>query len=224
MLEICRGACLHGILSALEEHHSVSNSACRNAPDRRPVDRAVGPRNGLNEDGKMPLAGGWRRADKEPGIALAGDDDGLGQLGRGPKLNHQYDGSGYGRGHNRVHDDAQLAVIGVRLVRVKVGYLSHGKQRQKYETQTRDNRQEIVPGAASAAGMCLDRCQPGDLVILILQKSSFHWTAEGSRGCLNGVAFVTKPTLTFLVRLNCDHSDRQKAPVGTPPKLPWFDV
>jgi hypothetical protein len=48
-----RGTSRRGFLSALEEHRSASKSACRNAPDRRPVDGAVGSRNAMDEDGKM---------------------------------------------------------------------------------------------------------------------------------------------------------------------------
>jgi hypothetical protein len=70
-----------------------------------------------------------------------------------------------------VHHDAQLAVIGIRLIRVKVGDLGHGQQRQQNKTQARDDGQEIPPRTSAGAQMCLEGCHRFDPYVLILQKN-----------------------------------------------------
>jgi hypothetical protein len=62
---------------------------------------------------------------------LTNHDDGLG-LGRGgSQLHHDDDGSNCSHGRQRVHDNAQLAMIGVGLVRVQVRYLRYREQGQE---------------------------------------------------------------------------------------------
>jgi hypothetical protein len=115
---------------------------------------------GLQTDLKREnaLAGDWGRANKEAGLALPGDNDGLG-LGRGGTEGDQDD-----RGHrscdwrSRVHDDAQLAVIGVSWVGVQVGNLSYGQEGKKNKAHHRNRRKETVPGAAPAE-KCSKPCQ-----------------------------------------------------------------
>ncbi len=79
---------------------------------------------------------------------LMGNDDGLG-LGRGGSQLHDHNHSrGSGNGHHRVHDDAQLAVIGVGLVGMQVRDLGHGQHRQQSQAKHRDRRHKAGPGAA----------------------------------------------------------------------------
>jgi hypothetical protein len=67
-------------------------------------------------------------------LALVGDYDGIG-LGRGcSQLHDDNDGRSGCNGHDRVHDNAQLAVVGIRIVRVKVRYLSNDEHREKGQT------------------------------------------------------------------------------------------
>ena|ERR1039458_8834395 len=96
-------------------------------------------------------------------------------------------------------------MIGVSLARVEVNCLGHGKQRQKDETQARNNRQETVPGATSGRGMCLKGCQPRNLAVLILQENAVILTRNRSAGCLKPMAFVTMRMPGVRVRLSCNH-------------------
>jgi hypothetical protein len=93
---------------------------------------------------------------------------------------HDYDGGrGGSNGHHRVHDNAELAVIGVRLVRVQVRDLSHGQHRQQNQTENghcrqkagQEARQKARLGAAFAAENCLKSCQSMEPSSSILQKA-----------------------------------------------------
>jgi hypothetical protein len=67
-------------------------------------------------------------------MPMAGNADGVG-MGRGNSQLHDHNDGGRGsNGHNRVHDNAQLAVVGVRLVRMKVRDLGNDEQRQQDQT------------------------------------------------------------------------------------------
>jgi hypothetical protein len=83
--------------------------------------------NHLAKKGTDALAGDWGRTNEEPGLALASDHDGLSLLGWGPKLDKHDRSCGRRSRNHRMHDNAQLAVVGVGLVRVKVRYLRNGK-------------------------------------------------------------------------------------------------
>jgi hypothetical protein len=82
-----------------------------------------------------------------------------------------------------VHDNAQLAVVSVSLVRVEVRYLGYGQQGKKDEAHDRDRREDAVPGAA-AAEICLQCCQSMTLTVPILQKNLLIWTLRARRGCI----------------------------------------
>jgi len=98
---------------------------------------------------------------------------------------HEDDGSGHGCDrHHRVHDDAQLAVIGVGGAGVQMRDLGYGQEHQQDEAQTRDDRQKAAPGPGFPAEMCLKSCQILDLDILILQRNVFSWTIDIRTGCL----------------------------------------
>jgi hypothetical protein len=125
---------------------------------------------------KMLLAGAGRGTDEEPGLALPDHDEGLG-LGRGgAQLHHHNDGRCGRHWRQCVHHDAQLAMIGVGLVGVKVRYLGHGKERQQDKTHHGDHRQEASPGTVSAVEVRLKGCQPWSLTVLIVQKNVSSWT------------------------------------------------
>jgi hypothetical protein len=56
-------------------------------------------------------------------------------MGRGSSQLHDHNDSRRGsNGHNRVHDNAQLAVVGVRLIRVQVRDLGNDQHRQQDQT------------------------------------------------------------------------------------------
>jgi hypothetical protein len=118
-------------------------------------------------------------ANEEANLPLAGNYDGLG-LGRGSSQLHDYDGGrGGSNGHHRVHDNAELAVIGVGLVRVKVRDLGHGQHRQQNQTKNRhcrqkagqEARQQARLGSPFAAENCLKSCQSMEPSSSILQKA-----------------------------------------------------
>ena len=109
---------------------------------------------GLNERRNDALAGDRRRANEEANLPLAGNYDGLG-LGRGSSQLHDDDDCRSGcDGRDRVHGDAELAVIGVALARVQVRDLCNGERGQKDETQDGDGRQKAKREAASNAASC----------------------------------------------------------------------
>lgn len=74
-----------------------------------------------------------------------------------------------------MHDNAQLTVIGIHLVRVEMRYLRDGQQSQEDETQHSHHRQKAVPGAVLAEIGCESR-QSLALVVLILQNNALIWT------------------------------------------------
>lgn len=103
------------------------------APRHRALirERCDGKRKLKTEDA---LAGDRWWANEESDLPLVGNDDGIG-LGRGSsQLHDDNDGRSSGSRHQRVHDDAQLTMISVRLVRVQVGGLSEGQHRQQDQT------------------------------------------------------------------------------------------
>lgn len=99
-------------------------------------------------------------------------------------MHHDDDGRNCGHGRQGVHDNAQLAMIGVGLVRVQMRYLRYREQGQEDKAQNCDDRQKARPIAPLDAEKCLKSCQYGDLDILILQKNAFVWTVIAQGGCL----------------------------------------
>ena len=116
-------------------------------------------------------------------MPVAGNDDGFGLWGRRSQLHDQDDGRSGSNGHNRVHDDAQWAVIRVRLIRMKVRDLSYGQHRQKDQTEQRHSRQKAWPDAAFAAEKCLKSCQSIKPSTPILQKALIILDALGRQEC-----------------------------------------
>ena len=105
------------------------------------------------------LAGDRRRANEEANLPLAGNYDGLG-LGRGSsQLHDDDDGRSGGDGHHRVHDNAQLAMVGVGLFGMQVRRLGDGQQRKQDKTEHRHGRQGAGPRPAFPAEKCLKSCQ-----------------------------------------------------------------
>jgi hypothetical protein len=78
-------------------------------------------------------------------------------------LNDRNDCRRGSNGHHGVHDNAQLAVVGVRLARVNVRNLRNDQHRQQDETKNSHRRekpgQEALPVAAFAAEKCPKSCQ-----------------------------------------------------------------
>jgi hypothetical protein len=70
-------------------------------------------------------------------------------------LHDENDGRRGCDGRDRVHGDAELAMVGVGFVRVKVRYLSDCEHRQQDQTENRHCRKKSGAGAASAAENCL---------------------------------------------------------------------
>jgi hypothetical protein len=100
-----------------------------------------------------------------------------------------------------VHDNAQLAVVGVSVTRVQVRDLSDRQQGQKDEAYDGNHRQKAQPGAVFPAKICLKSCQSRDLDIPILQANPIIETPIERDGWL----FVTvfEPTPVVPLRLNC---------------------
>lgn len=83
----------------------------------------------MAEDGTDALAGDGRGPNEEPQLALAGNDDRVGLRSRRAELNQHNLGAISRNRHQRVHHNAQLAMIGVGLVGVKVRDLAHDEKR-----------------------------------------------------------------------------------------------
>lgn len=67
-------------------------------------------------------------------MPLVGNDDGFG-LGRGSSQLHDHNGGRRdSNGHHGVHDNAQLAMVGVRLARMQVRDLGNDQHRQQDQT------------------------------------------------------------------------------------------
>lgn len=108
-------------------------------------------------------------------MPLVSNDDGIG-LGRGSSQLHDDDGGrSSSNGHHRVHDNAQLAMVGVRLAGVQVRDLGDGQHRQQNQTKDGHCRQkagqEAALGATFAAEICLKSCQSMEPSSSILQKA-----------------------------------------------------
>jgi len=144
------------------------------------------------------LAGERRGTNEEANLPLAGNYDGLG-LGRGSSQLHDDDDCrSSGNGNHSVHDNAQLAVICVGIVRMKVSGLGYGQHRQQEQTQDRHSRQKArrdaisgaasyaLGGAAFAAENCGESrhgaCQPLRPSTSILQKAYRRLDALGGQG------------------------------------------
>jgi hypothetical protein len=78
-------------------------------------------------------------------LPLVGNEDGLGLRSGSAQVHKHNDGRSYRSGHHRVHDDAQLAVIGIGLVGVQVRNLSHRQHRQQYQAKHRHRRHKAGP-------------------------------------------------------------------------------
>ena len=89
----------------------------------------MGRRGGLDENGRDALAGDWRGANEEAGLALPDHNDRLGLRRGSSQLHHDDDNRRSRDGRHRVHHNTELAVVGVSRVRVLVGYLGYGQQR-----------------------------------------------------------------------------------------------
>ena len=95
----------------------------------------------------MPQLGDGRGTAEEAELGLPGYKNGFGLRGRSAQL-HDHDHScSNRRGHRCVHDDAQLAVIGICLVGMQVRNLGHGQNRQQDEAQGRNHRQKADAAA-----------------------------------------------------------------------------
>ena len=120
-------------------------------------------------------------------MPLAGNYDGFG-LRSGSSQLHDRDDSRRGcNGHHGVHDNAQLAVVGIRLVRVQVRDLCNDQHRQQNQTKNGHRRQkagqEAPLCAAFAAENCLKSCQSMEPSGSILQNASIDLDAL----CLDGL-------------------------------------
>jgi hypothetical protein len=83
-------------------------------------------------------AGDGRGADKKPDLPFTEDKNRFGDGSKGSKLHHHNGGRSSYSGHGRVHDDAELTVIRIRLIRVQVSGLGDGQHGQQNEAQSRD--------------------------------------------------------------------------------------
>jgi hypothetical protein len=87
-----------------------------------------------------------------------------------------------------VHDDAQLAMIGVGLVLVKVRYLSYGQQRQQDKAYHCDCRQNPLPGAANAGIRPKKPCQSTASVALFYSET-YQIRRFGAKGVTREAKF-----------------------------------
>jgi hypothetical protein len=165
---------------------------------------------------KDALAGDRRGANEEANLPLAGNYDGLG-LGRGSSQLHDDDDfRRSGNGNHSVHDNAQLAVIGVGIVRMKMSDLGYGQHRQQKQAEDCHGRQkagrDATSGAISGAAFAAENCgesrhgpvNPCDLQLYStesLQKFGRHGCREVAPKLQFG-DFALKKTLAGRERLN----------------------
>jgi hypothetical protein len=117
--EMSRALQARGTLGALEEHRSPSSCCPGDAAERSPCDLEPGHYSNEIEE-KRCLAGDGRRTNKQSGLTLTSDGDGLGCLGEGAQMNQHDDGWRCGDRYCRMHHDAQLAMVGVSSALVQV--------------------------------------------------------------------------------------------------------
>jgi hypothetical protein len=146
-----RGTCHRGIFSAFREHQSgfcvpiLAFWGMRRNIAAFKQRRMAWPTALKRKDA---LRGDRRRANKEADLPLVGNDDRFGLRRGGSQLHdHNHSRSG-GNWHHRVHDDAQLAVIRVGLVRVQVCNLRHRQHRQQDQAKHGNRRHKAGPRAA----------------------------------------------------------------------------
>lgn len=77
-----------------------------------------------------------------------GNCDGFSLRGGGAKVYEHDDSRGNRRWHHRVHDNAQLAVVGIGLVGMQVRNLGHRQHRQQHQAKDRHRRHKAEPGTA----------------------------------------------------------------------------
>lgn len=113
----------------------------------RPAKGPGGREDNRSEDGNDALAGDRRGTNKQPELALARDNDGLDLRIRSAKLNQDNDRRSRCNRDDRVHDDAQLALVGIVLIWMNVRNLRDSQQREQNEAQTGYHRHELLPAA-----------------------------------------------------------------------------
>ena len=131
------------------------------------------------------------------------DDVRLSRGSRGADRHQDNGGCRGSCGHCRVHHDAQLAVIGVGLVRVQVGDLGYDQQGKQDKAHDRYRREDAVPGAAPTAEICLQCCQSMTLTVPILQKNVSIWTLIRSRGYVRHPFFAANGRRAGASKLCC---------------------
>jgi hypothetical protein len=92
---------------------------------------------GLNQPERRSEGDG-RRADKQPDLPFTQDENRFGDGRKGSKLHHHDDGYGGHSGYGCMHDDAELAVIRIGLIRMQVSGLGNGQHGQKNKAQPRN--------------------------------------------------------------------------------------
>jgi hypothetical protein len=135
---------------------------------------------------KDALAGGGRGTDEETNLTLASNDHGFSLRSGGSQLNDDNDSRRGSNRHHCVHDDAELTMIRVSAIRVKVRGLrdnQHGQQEQTNDRDDRQNAGRLTPlGAALAAKYCSKPCQWVRPSGPILQKALIRLDAASRRG------------------------------------------
>jgi hypothetical protein len=110
-----------------------------------------------------------------------------------------------------VHHDAELAVIGIGIVRVLVRYLGYDQQRQKDKAHDRNYRQNATPDAAFLAEICLKSCQSmvSAVSLFILQNDAIYWTPKMYMG-LQGYSEQNPNSRAQMKILQCGFFLRKK--------------
>ena len=136
-------------------------------------------------------------ANEQADLPLAGNHDGFGLRSGSSQLHDRNDSRRGCNGHHTVHDNAELAVVGVRLAGMQVRDLGNDQHRQQDQTQNGHRRQkagqEATLGAASAAKNCLKSCQSMEPSGPILQKASIDLDALGLKGLYLSYDFDRTP-------------------------------
>jgi len=155
------------------------------------------------------LAGDGRGANEEADLPIACNYDGFGLRSGSSQLHNRNDSRCGCNGDDTVHDNAELAVVGVGLAGVQVRDLGNDEHRQQDEAKNGHGRQEATLCAAFAAKNCLKSCQLlrpfGDGTFrLYSTEKTMDLDALGLKGLYLSYGFVRTPeeTRTKRKRLN----------------------
>jgi hypothetical protein len=124
-----------------------------NALDARRLDR--------NKRPERRSAGDGRGANEKPGLPFSQNENRFGDGRKRSELHDDNYGGSSDCGHGSVHDDAELAMVRICLIRMKVSDLSNGQHGKQNKAQPGDRKHQAAARVEFQVQMCPDCCQNG---------------------------------------------------------------